>query len=540
MNMEMKSLVGAERRHTAFAMVNLVVFLAAMVILGIPEAPSGSSLDMNDGPAGSFDDSTTFDTTAGAVPLGADGRPLTGPGSVGSTGTGAGGPGSTGGGGGGGGGGGNRPPGWKPAAPGTLGVDDKTLTLGYMKSNIDEALAAFRASSGATTSNAEQSFGDPEVINRAVIEYVNARGGIAGRQIKPVVYDYDGASFFTPSGRQRENQQACETWTKDNKVFAVNAIAFGEELMVDCVNRARTPGVFGRYHPNVTEKRFASVAPYYYLPFELLAERRETGLVRFLHSKGYFQPHDGAPVKVGIMVEDKPNIREGVARALKPELARLGFPVAFEVVYPDINDSNWQTYALQMRDNDITHVVWSATTGGVFPFFHMARTSQTQLFWPKWGLGSDFQTVYARRLLYDTSERQLRNVHGMGWKALEDTGDQTLQSANAQQCAEAVSKYGQPKGSQISWEICEFTFFMRDALARAPEVSVNGLAAGVAALGDDFGSMMTHGGATTFSRTKHDGVSVARYFVYDPNKVHSNGKDKGLNVYVGPPEPVPG
>jgi hypothetical protein len=74
---------------------------------------------------------------------------------------------------------------------------------------------------------------------------------------------------------------------------------------------------------------------------------------------------------------------------------------------------------------------------------------------------------------------------------------------------------------------CEYLFFLKAALAAAPEISPAGLAAGVEDLGEAHAGVLTIGGEMSFGPGKHDGVAVVQRVAYD--------EQTKLMEYIGEP-----
>lgn len=360
---------------------------------------------------------------------------------------------------------------------------------------------------------------------QAAVDAVNGMGGIAGRKIEPVVYSYNIANFTSASGRQQEAQRACALWTEDKPVFAFDGSAGTESITAECAAKSKTPWIPTGYHLALSQRHFDSMSNYFYSPRSFIADRRERAMAKFLLAHGFIPK--GA--KVALLIEDKPDTREGVERGMKPVLEAAGIK-PLEIVFPDFISSPWANYVLQLKTAGVTHVVWANISAPALSAVLMMRAAQDQQYRPKWAMGSDMQG--ASMVATGAPEEQMANTSGMGWQYAFDTGDDTKpQSDHARICSEALKKRGQPPGNAAGQGRCEFLMFLRSALALAPEVSPAGLAAGVAKLAGTFGSTATIGGATNFGPGRHDGVSAVRPFAYDPGKKQFQ--------YTGGPEPVP-
>ena len=107
-------------------------------------------------------------------------------------------------------------------------------------------------------------FGDQESSIRAVIKDMNARGGIAGRQIVPVFHDTKTAVLLGDLNAATE--AVCADWTEDHQVFAaVNLITYGDPGLAACMARHQTPLIYpsSALRPRSVYARFD---PYLYAP----------------------------------------------------------------------------------------------------------------------------------------------------------------------------------------------------------------------------------------------------------------------------------
>ena len=92
-----------------------------------------------------------------------------------------------------------------PTGLGNPQVTAKTISIGIgYVTNGDTANAAI----GATGIGQ----GDPLGEAKAVVSYINAHGGVAGRKVTPVYHPYDATSTATTSS---QDQAACADYTQD-------------------------------------------------------------------------------------------------------------------------------------------------------------------------------------------------------------------------------------------------------------------------------------------------------------------------------------
>lgn len=516
-----RGLIGtnAGRSRTVLVVATATLFLAGVVALGTgpdDNTTVGGGEDRESARQAlenALDDGTTDETLPGGEPApGTDttvGPGGAGPnGSGGPSGTGPGGPAGPGGPGGSGPGPGTPGPSGPrlPVGPGVRGVTDTKIKIGL--GTVDAA--ALQTTAGSLGGSALQGSNSEshEKQYQAIIDHINARGGVGGRHLDPVFHRMDITQATTASGRQREQQAACDRFTRDEKVFLMTAqINTQEDLWMDCAANSKTPFIsaVSGTHAYPTQQKFDAIADYWYTPMSMAAIRRERALGQFLVANGFFPP--GA--KVGLMIDKAAGNQEGVAKGLKPVLAAAGVDVEVEIVYPDQIDSPWPNYAVQLYQNDVTHVLFSAGSGLWLPPQFMLRAADNIRYFPKWGMASD-QYPFALAGL-QVPERQLVNIVGMGWSPTLDVGDLEPQSDLGRTCREILTKAGQT-GGVIG---CEQLFFLKAAFERATVLSPAGMAQGVGKLGASHRGALTLEGVLEFAPRRHDGVSVGRKFTWD-------------------------
>jgi hypothetical protein len=407
-----------------------------------------------------------------------------------------------------------------PIAPGTHGVTDTTVEVGLMEYDPTESNAVNTATGGGNINGENAMTG--RQIDTVVVNYLNAHGGFGGRKIVPIYASQDVLQYATASGRQRQQQQACATLTQDHHVFFLSGAGATEELMLDCAQQTKTPIMANRIEAYPDEQRATS--PYWYAPNGLTGEHRERALANELLAQGFFTP--GA--KVALMTEDRPGIRSGVDKGMKPALQAARVNVVTQIVYPDFLASPWDTYILQLQQLGVTHVVMSATSGASQSARSMMQSAENQKWHPHWGIATDNRPkdLFSQ----NAPVAQLQNTQGMGWSQSEDISqDGTLSSADAL-CRQLVPKAeGENRRSS-----CEFFFFLQAVFARMTVVSPEGFARAAEAMGTGYVGQFTLNGLTRFGPGRHDGPENVQAFAFDPRC----GDAAPCFRYVSPPHPM--
>jgi hypothetical protein len=401
-------------------------------------------------------------------------------------------------------------------------VSDDKIEIGLPTTDARGASAAYAALSGVGGAFT----GDYTRAGNAVVEYLNARGGMAGREIVPVWHSFNAGNYVTQAGREQEQQGACATWTQDHAVFAVSAAGMNTDVFVQCMADSNTIFVPFAWMANLSRDRVRELHELWYAPHGLMAARRERNLVEGLWEQGFFD--DDA--KIAMLIEDTPGSRDGVDGGTKPALAAHGLELALEIVYPDQIQSPWPNYILQLQSAGITHVLMSTTTGSIWSTVFAMRSAEDQQYRPRWGIASDNGPS---GLLGTQAPRvQLERAQGIGWQPGADIGNLPPQSPPAEVCAQINRDASQPDNTADAY--CEVLFFLKTVLDRVDEVSPAGVARAVASLGEGFTSMSTIGGRTAFSDERHDGPAVYHDLVFD----EECAEDHACFRYDGATKPI--
>ena len=269
--------------------------------------------------------------------------------------------------------------------------------------------------------------GDSRKAYNALIEQINAQGGLAGRKIVPIYHRIDVASTETAD---QQDQRACDLWFQDNKVAVVT---LSGSVVDECVKKAGAFNVGGA----IAGGHSASLpATYTRYPHRIdisamnmirIGDVTLDGLAKF----GYF----GADDRIGIVTWNDPGYHEAVEKGYVPALRRYGRSLALPPAYvrmPQTANEIGQTSAdvgaavLRFKTQDVTHVLIldgpAGACGGGCITLEWLQQSQAQQFFPQYGLNdsSSARGLYEQGLL---PERQLRRSLSVGWTTLDTTYD---------------------------------------------------------------------------------------------------------------------
>lgn len=304
------------------------------------------------------------------------------------------------------------------AAPGAPlahgpGVTATTISIGFPYApNADQAQAAL--------GNTAVTQGDPKRVVEALVAEINRTGGIAGRKLVAVFHQLDAQSGETQA---QQEQGVCSAFTEDTKVLAVAGMT--GELLRACLAKRGVLNVTGTI-ADLNESDFRA-SPSYYDASGLTMDALSRNLVDQLSAQRYFTPWDSAagapggalPVKLGIVVPDKPSWIPVIKKVLLPELKAAGHPVAEADVrfwkFPESAAGNSQAVTeiqaivLRFRSDNVTHVLPMEQNSLAF----FTPAAEGQGYRPRYGLTSATGAQgYAGSLV---PYRQLRGAVGVGW-----------------------------------------------------------------------------------------------------------------------------
>lgn len=358
-------------------------------------------------------------------------------------------------------------PGGAPLANGP-GVTDTTITVGFPYApNADQAQAAL--------GNSAVTQGDPKRVVEALVADINRRGGVAGRKLLVVFHELDAQSSETAA---QQEQGLCSTFTEDHEVLAV--VGATGRLLRDCLAKRGVINVTGTI-ADLNEADFAA-SPTYYDAAGYTMDGLSRSLVSALSAQRYFTPWDHArgaaggalPVKVGILVPDKPSWVPVIRKVLLPELKAAGQPVAEENVrfwhFPESAAGNSQAVTeiqaivLRFRSDNVTHVLPMEQNSLAF----FAPAAEGQGYRPRYGLTTATAAqAYAGSLV---PYRQMHGAVGVGWFPTLDLPEAKQTEAHAgpgrKPCLDTMARaevsYSSTNAKAIALLLCD-AFYAFDA-----------------------------------------------------------------------------
>lgn len=392
-----------------------------------------------------------------------------------------------------------------------LGVTAKTISIGIGYTSDGDAANAAIGASGITR-------GDERANSQALVDEVNAHGGVAGRRLVPVFYAYRVTS--SESGATQD-EAACQGWTVDHKVLAVFSSSLTDTL-VACLKKAGVVMVKGGQIVDADTSYLRQYSNEILLS-TMSIDRIFADQVRSLVRQHWFTGWNtvtgkpGTAVKVGVLTYDTDSFDRGLHRVLLPALEAAGHaPAAVDVVQvhkPQQQSDAAGTTAqiksavLRMQQDGVTHLVLGDASGFILEFF--GSNARSQGYYPRLGVtsGAGVQPVHDAGLVTD---QQLNGLGGNGWLPTIDlpaTESGKYSNAASKHCLDIMKRrtgqtYTSTNAASIALIDCDGMFLFQRALRSAPSLSPAGLVSALDALGGSYTSPLV--GPTYLSPQQHD------------------------------------
>lgn len=390
----------------------------------------------------------------------------------------------------------------RPAA-GRSEPSGQTVKLGFFVS--DDASSIYKALGISGASHTRQ---ESKAIWQAVIDQVNARGGLGGRRIVPSYYFINSDSGTNAS----RSAAACAMFTEDSKVFAVVLDGAGDLSMAACLARKQTPAIdVGQTSYPYDDRVLRELAPYLYLPGRL-SMGRFAAYVDTLAERGFFA--EGS--RVGLLRFDLPEQARTARDVIEPALRRHGLTLTTDVAFTPVEGTadlpraadEASAAVLQMRARGVDRVLFLGS-GLSLPYV-FPTVAESQGYRPRYGIttddGPDFMATNA-------PPAQMTDAMAVGWEPQYDVPDSDSVLAAQpiwQQCAQVMRKAG---FVARDGRRCTAIYFLEQALRDASRLTPEALRAGADLIGSRAYSTQNY--QTFLGPGRYDGVRAVRPLRFD-------------------------
>lgn len=398
------------------------------------------------------------------------------------------------------------------------GVDAKTIKVGVTYVANGEAANSAIGGGGIDSS-------DGKANAKAVIDEINARGGVAGRKLVGVYVAYDATSSDTPAF---QDERACNALTRDDKVLAVTSSGL-TEVFPACMQKAGVT-ILDSGKLIAQDAQLLRTFPSLLQLGTLVQDRMMQEMVRSLQRQQYFtgwnnttgSANPASPVKVGVLTLDSPEWIRPLNSVLLPSLKTAGYSVAKEDVQripkaSTTSDVGRQAQAvgsavLRLRSDGVTHLVMLDASGTITIFF--AQAAKNQGYYPRLGVNS----ATGMQALTDAGvggNDIFEGAVGLGWFPnidLPRSEAAKRQGPATKDCLAVIKKRtGQDlsagNGASIALAGCDSLFFLKTVGDRAgTRLNQSGLVATAEGLGTAFSAALY--GKTRFAPGRHDALET--------------------------------
>lgn len=379
------------------------------------------------------------------------------------------------------------------------GITDDQITIGFeYVSSGDEALEA-GGIEGVTA-------GDGHAIFEALIDRVNADGGVLGREIVPVYYAADATSTDPAA----DEQAMCTAFTQDAEVFA--ALVFRHtESALQCLADAGVVTI-GPGGINASDSALFEQFPLYVEAGSLSLDLMASTLVDALVDDGFLS--DDATI--GAILPDDPVFIRAYEDGLVPALEDAGLEVAHDVRVPidtqDAISAAVQSSVLAFRDAGVDRMLLLDSGGALLVY--LMNAADAQGYRPQYAMTTQSGGT---AIVPSVPPQQLEGSTGIGWLPDFDIPESELETWPARtDCLDRLAseaQFADPNARSIALDGCTQVDLLLAGLEAADELDAQGFMAGIESLGDSFEAASIP--ATRYGPGRHDGVGAVQPLAFD-------------------------
>ena len=383
------------------------------------------------------------------------------------------------------------------------GVTDKTIAIGLPYCGD---CAAADAAIGAGGENP----GDTRRYYQAALDEVNGRGGVLGRKLVPVWHEISASDSVDVSA-----QEMCETFTKDNKVAAIQ---FRGEIIYECAKKAGIIAL-GNGGSGPTFARYPNLIAHNTIRLERLGAATVKGMV----AADWHKPSTKWPTgKIGLVTWQDNEYEFAMKKGWLPALRESGLKetdvryIAVPQSDKSLADSSSaiNSAVLAFREQGIDHVFLADGPAGIFrgggltlQFLNAARS---QRYFPRYG----FNGANAPGDPALPADQQVGMI-AINSNDFQKSNDEGIAVNPQRERCYALMKKKNLKATDggrtglVAVQACDLAWFVEAVFKRATRgTTLPDVIAAAESVGTSYRSPVTYG--NKLGPGRHDGVSYFR------------------------------
>lgn len=361
------------------------------------------------------------------------------------------------------------------------------------------------------------SFGDGRKQVNALVKDLNARGGINGRPVTPIFYEWNVADANDSPAR------GCVALAEDHHVFAILTVVNVNQEMAACAAKHRTILINASFGAG-DKYMYDQFGDWFFSPSLLLQNQQKRVLLNALRTAGRL----GKGVKVGVAIlGDDQQFQRVADQTIIPALKAHKVPYVTATME---NDADVSGAVLRFRSEGVNLVVFSSASA-IPPLLFM-RQADSQGWSPNYAMtdADDTNTLgqYAPR-------SQTSKIWGVGAQPISNVAvDQHPHSAQEQRCLAIMRKGGENdtnrRSSLTAEPYCEALWDFEVVAKRVTgSLTSDAFRAAFPGVGKTYKPVMTF--SVDFANGRHDNAATYRTMAWKPSC--------SCVGYTGPPQAVP-
>jgi hypothetical protein len=344
-------------------------------------------------------------------------------------------------------------------------------------------------------------FGNGRTEVSAIVEDINARGGLGGRRILPFFAEWDATSGST--GREA----SCRSLVEDSKVTFLVTVVNMSQSFASCAAKHKVPAINASIAAGDLTL-YQQFGDFLFSPALMNLDRELRLVLETARASGQIS----TGTKVGVVVDgvEDPQSDRVYKRTVDPMLTRWGIPhESFTVV----QQSDVSAAVLRFATDDVKVVVFVAPSGIIEILF--MQTAEQQQYRPAYSMGDSTSTWFVS----STAPReQVKRITGAGSLPLANVDtSQYPTTPREKACLDLIRKKGEnnaERHSSITATVyCEAIYAIKAVAERvAGPLTAASFRAAYATVGTGYQPLTTF--RTDLANGRHDNAAAYRLMAW--------------------------